>query len=391
MNAGFGAGRQGALKATAFVGVSALAVTGAILYPGFQTADVDLNDGGVWVVNREESKVAHLNYQSQTLDGGVTTTMTEYDLAQHADQVYLRDREIGALVTVDPAAFELTDENMLPANAGFSYGQDVVAVVDAERGRVYAASGPEVGAMSSDGAEPLYEAEGRVAAAVGRDDTVWIADLDADLITGFRPLTESERREAAATERVGTGADGGQGEDGAAGAGDASPGQPAGFREIVSTEVDGLKGLASPQVSAVGDTGVVFDAASGTLVTSEGRSSTVVDPAGEGSRRPDRRRPAPSSRSPTRRPPSPWTGARPRTQPWRPRAPRSSRSAWARARTPPGRGPACTSGTVMTTPRTSPSASPRSPPPRSWSSASTGTWWSSTTSRRATPGWSRTP
>ncbi|MGD6978314.1 Ig-like domain-containing protein [Citricoccus zhacaiensis] len=280
MNAGFGAGRQGALKATAFVGVSALAVTGAILYPGFQTADVDLNDGGVWVVNREESKVAHLNYQSQTLDGGVTTTMTEYDLAQHADQVYLRDREIGALVTVDPAAFELTDENMLPANAGFSYGQDVVAVVDAERGRVYAASGPEVGAMSSDGAEPLYEAEGRVAAAVGRDDTVWIADLDADLITGFRPLTESERREAAATERVGTGADGGQGEDGAAGAGDASPGQPAGFREIVSTEVDGLKGLASPQVSAVGDTGVVFDAASGTLVTSEGRSSTVVDPAG---------------------------------------------------------------------------------------------------------------
>ncbi|MDI3329142.1 MAG: Ig-like domain-containing protein [Micrococcus sp.] len=281
MKTGSGAGRQGALKATAFVGVSAVAVTGAILYPGFQTADVDLNDGGVWVVNREESKVAHLNYQSQTLDGGVTTTMTEYDLAQHAEQVYLRDREMGALVTVDPAAFELTDENMLPANADFSYGEAVVAVADADRGRVYAAGTDGLGAMSGAGAEPLYEAEGRVASAVGRDDTVWVADLDANLIKGFRPLTESERREAAGTERVGSGAEGaGEGDDGGA-SGDeaASPAQAAGFREIVSTEVDGLEGFTDPQVSAVGDTGVVFDAASGTLVTSEGRSSTVVDPA----------------------------------------------------------------------------------------------------------------
>ncbi len=283
MKTGSGAGRQGALKATAFVGVSAVAVTGAILHPGFQTADVDLNDGGVWVVNREESKVAHLNYPSQTLDGGVTTTMTEYDLTQHADQVYLRDREMGALVTVDPAAFELTDESILPASHFFSYGEDVVAVVDADRGRVYAAGTADLGALSSEGSEPLYEAEGRVASAVGRDDTVWIADLDAGLIKGFRPLSEAERREAADTEQVG----GGEAADvdeaaeaGASGDEDAAPGEAAGFREIVSTEVDGLEGFTDPQVSAVGDTGIVFDPSSGALVTSEGRSSTVVDPAG---------------------------------------------------------------------------------------------------------------
>ncbi|GAA4760510.1 Ig-like domain-containing protein [Citricoccus nitrophenolicus] len=282
MRAGFGTGRQGALKATAFIGVSAVAVTGAVLYPGFQTADVDLNDGGVWVVNKEENKVAHLNYQSQTLDGGVATTMTEYDLAQHADQVYLRDLEIGAATTVDPAAFALSDEAMLPANSSFSYGERIVAVSDAEAGRVHAATTENLGAMSSDGAEPLYEAEGRVLSAVGRDDTVWVADLDANLIKGFRPLTDEELREQAnQTESVGDGEQASQ--DGAVDAEEENDAgaetEPAGFREISSTEIDGLSGLTEPQISAVGETGVVFDAASGTLVTSEGDSSSVVDPA----------------------------------------------------------------------------------------------------------------
>ncbi|MGO1884372.1 MAG: Ig-like domain-containing protein, partial [Citricoccus sp.] len=282
MRAGFGTGRQGALKATAFIGVSAVAVTGAVLYPGFQTADVDLNDGGVWVVNKEENKVAHLNYQSQTLDGGVATTMTEYDLAQHADQVYLRDLEIGAATTVDPAAFALSDETMLPANSSFSFGERIVAVSDAEAGRVYAATTENLGAMSSEGAEPLYEGEGRVLSAVGRDDTVWVADLDANLIKGFRPLTDEELREQAnQTESVGDGEQAPQ--EGAADAEDENDAgaetEPAGFREISSTEIDGLSGLTEPQISAVGETGVVFDAASGTLVTSEGDSSSVVDPA----------------------------------------------------------------------------------------------------------------
>ncbi|MEV4900657.1 Ig-like domain-containing protein [Citricoccus sp. NPDC055426] len=282
MGTGFGAGRQGALKATALIGVSAVAVTGAILYPGFQTADVDLNDGGVWVVNQEENKVAHLNYQSQTLDGGVATTMTEYDLAQHADRVYLRDLEMGAATAIDPAAFVLSDETMLPANSSFSFGERIVAVSDAEQGRVYAATTENLGAMSSETADPLYEAEGRVISAVGRDDTVWVADLDADLIKGFRPLTDEELREQAGqTESVGDGETAPEGaadpdnteeDDGGAET------DPAGFREISSTEVDGLSGLAEPQISAVGETGVVFDAASGTLVTSEGNSSAVVDP-----------------------------------------------------------------------------------------------------------------
>lgn len=280
MGARLATGRSGTVKTTAFVGASALAVTGAVLYPGFQTADVDLNDGGVWVVNAQENKVAHLNYQSQTLDGGVTTTMTEYDLAQHGSEVYLRNLEQAALTTVDPAAFELTDENMLPTNGSFSFGESVVAVADTAQGRVHAADTAGLGRLSAEGADPLYEGEGRVVSAVGRDDTVWIADLDGNRILGYRPLTEEEQQDG--TETVGEeGPSGGasEGEDGAAPSGEGEDQDPAGFRQIADTEVDGLQGLSEPQITVVGDTAVVFDPASGTLVTSEGTSSSVVDPA----------------------------------------------------------------------------------------------------------------
>ncbi|WP_430929418.1 hypothetical protein, partial [Pseudarthrobacter phenanthrenivorans] len=36
---------------TAFGVVLAVVVTGAVLYPGFKTTEVELNDGGVWVVS----------------------------------------------------------------------------------------------------------------------------------------------------------------------------------------------------------------------------------------------------------------------------------------------------------------------------------------------------
>lgn len=42
----------------------------AVLYRGYPSPDVQLNDGGVWVTNRTEQKLAHLNYPSRLLDVG---------------------------------------------------------------------------------------------------------------------------------------------------------------------------------------------------------------------------------------------------------------------------------------------------------------------------------
>ncbi|HJW00718.1 MAG TPA: hypothetical protein VJ617_16620, partial [Arthrobacter sp.] len=40
---------------TAFGAVVVVLVTGAVLYPGFKTTEVELNDGGVWVVSKSKN------------------------------------------------------------------------------------------------------------------------------------------------------------------------------------------------------------------------------------------------------------------------------------------------------------------------------------------------
>ncbi|MFB8372148.1 hypothetical protein ACFC25_22595, partial [Pseudarthrobacter sp. NPDC055928] len=39
------------ITGTAFSAAVVVLVTGAVLYPGFKTTEVELNDGGVWVVS----------------------------------------------------------------------------------------------------------------------------------------------------------------------------------------------------------------------------------------------------------------------------------------------------------------------------------------------------
>ncbi|MFL4473498.1 Ig-like domain-containing protein [Paeniglutamicibacter sp. MACA_103] len=236
------------LKGTAFKAVvvpvvAALAVAGAIIHPGFETADVELNDGGVWVTNQAEGKIGHINYQSRVIDGGVVTPLPRYDLAQHAEQVFVRNLEQASLTTIDPAMVQFAGDNNLPANSSFSFGASVVAVTDDEHGTVQAARVENISEFSGDGAQPIIESNGEVDAVVGVDDTVWTVDYQSGVLAGHT-------------------IDG----EGAA--------QPV--SEIVIEE---LGALAEPQLSAVGATGVVFDAASGDIYTSTGRHATVENPA----------------------------------------------------------------------------------------------------------------
>ncbi|MGO4122732.1 hypothetical protein, partial [Arthrobacter sp. YAF16] len=64
--------RRKFVTATSFVAAAVVLVTGAIIYPGFKTAEVELNDGGVWVVSKAKNAVGRLNYPSRVLDGAVT-------------------------------------------------------------------------------------------------------------------------------------------------------------------------------------------------------------------------------------------------------------------------------------------------------------------------------
>ncbi|WP_146068724.1 hypothetical protein, partial [Arthrobacter sp. 9E06] len=64
---------------------------GAVVYPGFKTTEVELNDGGVWVVSKSNNAVGRLNYPSRVLDGAVTPASTTFDILQDAGDVFVDD------------------------------------------------------------------------------------------------------------------------------------------------------------------------------------------------------------------------------------------------------------------------------------------------------------
>ena len=81
--------------------LTAAALVAIVLHPGMVTHDVDLHDGGVWVTNGKMKMVAHLNYPSQTLDGGLRTSSTSFDVDQSGSQVFMSDASSDTYTQID--------------------------------------------------------------------------------------------------------------------------------------------------------------------------------------------------------------------------------------------------------------------------------------------------
>lgn len=234
--------RRSVVSVIALAVVAALALTGAVLYPGFRTAEVDLNDGGVWVTNKSIGKVGHLNYQSQTLDAGLTTPTNQFDVQQDAATVFMTNGEDASVSPVDVSNVVLGQPTGLPGHSRMVLGTEAVAVVDAVQGRVWAMGVEGLPAFSGTDTEPLMvDVEGAVA-AMGVDDRLHVA------VPAQEKLLTFERQE-----------------DGA-------------YAEAGSRGLAGLKDAEDPQIAAVGKDAVVFDAGNGT-VHLPGGGTTGLDPA----------------------------------------------------------------------------------------------------------------
>ncbi|WP_026820241.1 Ig-like domain-containing protein [Arthrobacter castelli] len=237
--------RQGVISATTFSALTALVVTGAIVYPGFKTADVDLNDGGVWVTNKSQNLVGHLNYQSKVLDGGFLANSAKFDVKQHASTVYMENNAHSTLNPVDVAKVALGNEQQLPANADVSLGQDTIAITKPKTGEVWVTTNESLSSFSAEATDPTLKASPGSAAAVSDEDVVFVAD------TGAGEITEIEVDAEGQVVREET------------------------------TGVDGLAGAQDIQLAAVGGEPVVFDGATSTLYLPGG---TVKLDAGQDAR-----------------------------------------------------------------------------------------------------------
>ncbi|WP_285240931.1 Ig-like domain-containing protein [Pseudarthrobacter sp. MEB009] len=226
---------------TAFGAAVAVVVTGAILYPGFKTTEVELNDGGVWVVSKSKNAVGRLNYPSRVLDGAVTPASTTFDVLQHAGDVFVDDEAGSTLNQVSPANMRLGGDKQLPGAAEVSFGTAVISVTDEASGKVWAVSPSTVNGFDEESVEPvLVGAEGMVS-AVGADDRIYSVDPDSGVVTV-----------------TGVDANG----------------------VVLSSESetwDALKGAGDLQLTVVGDQPVVLDAAAGRLFLPGGRQLDLAD------------------------------------------------------------------------------------------------------------------
>ncbi|MDR6416165.1 Ig-like domain-containing protein [Pseudarthrobacter sulfonivorans] len=220
---------------TAFGAVVVVLVTGAVLYPGFRTTEVELNDGGVWVVSKSNNAVGRLNYQSRVLDGAVTPASTTFDILQSAGDVFVDDETGSSLNQVSPANMRLGGDKQLPASADVSFGTGVISVTDPAAGKVWALSPSTVNGFDEEASEPVMVGSEGLVSAVGADDRVYSADPKSGVVT------------VTAVDANG---------------------------EVVSSDTDTwaeLKGAGDLQITVVGDKPVVLDAAAGNLFLPGGK------------------------------------------------------------------------------------------------------------------------
>lgn len=139
-------------QALVFIVVLTLGVLG-FMHQGVPAAEVDLNDGGVWVTKGDDKLVGHLNYQSRTLDGGLRALGTSFDVSQTGNSVVVNSPDL--IQPLDTAMVAIAGETSV-AKLVSSHGGDMVLFADQKKGRVWAVDVDGAGSFSPE-VDPLLE------------------------------------------------------------------------------------------------------------------------------------------------------------------------------------------------------------------------------------------
>ncbi len=164
---------RAALSVIGIVAVASTVAAAAIVYQGFATTQVTLNDGGVWVINSAQSMLGHLNFPSQTLDSGVRAKSGNFTVLQQGSTVLLHDVANSTLATVNPATVAVAPTAAkLPSQASVALGSQTVAVVAPSSGKVWVSAAGAADSFSQSAPTVLVLGKGGVA-TVGGDGTLY--------------------------------------------------------------------------------------------------------------------------------------------------------------------------------------------------------------------------
>ncbi|WP_253691548.1 Ig-like domain-containing protein [Cellulosimicrobium protaetiae] len=158
------------------VSVFSTALVGlALFYEGEATADVDLNDSGVWVTKTSAGLLGRFNSESQALDGTLNAGSASFDVQQDAGRVLLDDAGTGTASPVSVAHLKLDGQIRLPAGAQVVSGGATTAILDGEEGLLWVLPFDGAASFDAEKLDPVAEVGGEGALTVSRDGTVFAA------------------------------------------------------------------------------------------------------------------------------------------------------------------------------------------------------------------------
>jgi hypothetical protein len=163
---------------TAVVTFAALAASSH----GFPVQHVSLNDGGIWVTNNSIGTIGRFTKPIGQLDGELAppSASTSVDVWQDGPVVASYDASGGRIyaVNVYGTAFYDAGAAISPAPGGIALGDETLAVLSTDhslRAATVSAGGGRVAALSASAKPLATHLPSDSAAAVGSDDTVWVA------------------------------------------------------------------------------------------------------------------------------------------------------------------------------------------------------------------------
>ena len=212
--------------------VVALCVAG-VIYKGAEIAQVDVNDGGIWVTNKSRQMVGHLDYEARILDGALRTEATNFDVGQAGETVTVSDLTSLTVAPVNVAQVSLGSPTALPSGSSVMQGGDVLGVLNASDGTLWTTSATSPNPTSLSEGAAVASNMGSSAFVTGMDGTVYALSASGTLTT---------------VKRQGS------------------------VDQATTSTIDGIPADAQLSLTVVGDQVVALDSASNTLFLPGGRT-----------------------------------------------------------------------------------------------------------------------
>ncbi|MFI2103623.1 Ig-like domain-containing protein [Isoptericola sp. NPDC019693] len=184
--------RRTGISTTVVLALSASVVAAAVLYDGEATADVDLDDSGVWVTKQSAGLVGRFNTEAKALDTTLLAGSSAFDVDQQAGQVLVADDGNSQASVVDVARSKFASTTKLPAGAQVAMGGGRVAVVDDEAGLLWVTTVERLPGLNTEEDDPTVELHGAGEVTVSAEGTVYAVVPSRDVLYTVEPREEPE-------------------------------------------------------------------------------------------------------------------------------------------------------------------------------------------------------